>query len=113
MASKGPKAAGDNKKAASSKPAPAPKAAATSTKATEADASESAAQAGGSSKPDQAAYNKEQDTLKTQIDAAQVKLVGFCFNFRLHTFLRGSFIPAFVSTFLIGISVLCLDCCSC
>lgn len=77
MASKAPKNAGDNKKAASSKPTPAPKAAGATTakKEAESEAADSAAQATGSGKPDQAAYNKEQDTLKAQIDAAQAKLV--------------------------------------
>lgn len=74
MASKGQKNASDNKKAASSKPAPAPKAAAKKPAADD-DAAELALQATGSGKPEQAAYNKEQDTLKAQIDAAQAKLV--------------------------------------
>lgn len=37
-------------------------------------ASDPATLAGGSSKPDQAVFNKEQDALKVQIDAAQAKL---------------------------------------
>lgn len=59
----------ENAKAASSKPAPAP-----APKAAVEDASEAAVHATGNVKPDQAAYNKEQDALKAQIDAQQAKL---------------------------------------
>lgn len=40
----------------------------------------------GTGKPDQAAYHAEQDRIKADIDALQVKLVRFspCFTYRLH-----------------------------
>lgn len=74
MPPKAQKNGNENAKAASSKPAPAPKAAVKKAPSEE-DASEAAVQATGSVKPDQVAYNKEQDALKAQIDAQQAKLV--------------------------------------
>lgn len=76
MPPKAQKNGNENAKAASSKPAPAPKAAVKKAPSEE-DASEAAVQATGSVKPDQVAYNKEQDALKAQIDAQQAKLVRF------------------------------------
>jgi hypothetical protein len=80
MASKGQKNGTENKKTGS-KTASAQKPVATKKPASETSTAELAPTATGSVKPDQAAYNREQDALKAQIDAIQAKLV--CFSFFL------------------------------
>lgn len=79
MASKGQKNGSESKKTGT-KPASAPKGPAAKKPAPETASAEPAIITTGSSKPDQAAYNKEQDALKVQIDAAQAKLVCFFFG---------------------------------
>ena len=74
MASKGQKKGSESKKTGT-KPASAPKASAAKNPAPETGSAEPVATTTGSGKPDQAAYNKEQDALKVQIDAAQAKFV--------------------------------------
>jgi len=81
MASKGQKNGTENKKTGS-KTASAQKSFATKKPASETGSAEPALTTAGSGKPDQAAYNREQDALKAQIDAIQAKLV--CFSFFLH-----------------------------
>lgn len=70
----GPAATKDTKKK-DEKPVPAEAAATTAPKASVAAASDSKPKTDGQGKPDQAAYNKEQDDVKKEIDELNVKLV--------------------------------------